>query len=51
MIYVDILTGKNLSSTHLANMGLIHWSVRLASSRRGKEWGKVGGGGGGRSLF
>ena len=33
-IYVDIMTGKQLSSILLANMELDYWSVR-SSSRRG----------------
>ena len=33
--YVDILTGKNLSSIYVANMELIYWSIRLSSRREG----------------
>ena len=33
-IYLDILTGKILSSIYLASMDITYWSVR-SSSRRG----------------
>ena len=33
--YVDILTEKKLSSILVANMDLIHWSVRSTSSKGG----------------
>ena len=35
-IYVDIMTGENLSSNKLANMD-VYWSVR-SYSRRGWAW-------------
>ena len=31
--YVDILTGKNLSSIQVANIDLIYWSVYLSITR------------------
>ena len=36
-IYVDILTGENLSSIQVANMDPNYWSVRSNSERRGTE--------------
>ena len=39
-IYVDVLTGKKLSSIYLANMVLNYWSVSLFSWR---GWSKEGG--------
>ena len=43
-IYVDILTGGNLSSIYPANMNLIYWSVR-SSSNSGSEGNGVNVGG------
>ena len=37
MIYVDILTGKYLSSIWVAILAPIQWSVRLSSSGGGDE--------------
>ena len=34
-INVDIMTGEKLSSILVANMDIIHWSVRSSSRREG----------------
>ena len=36
-IYVDIMTGEGLSSSYLANMELVYWSVRSSIRSKG-DW-------------
>ncbi len=36
-IYLDILTEKNFSSTEVANINLIYWSLGSSSKRKGLE--------------
>ena len=43
VIYVDIMTGEKLSSIQLANMELVHWSVRSSNRRGGRQRGWKGG--------
>ena len=41
MVYVDILTGENLSSIYVANIELIYWPIRSYSKKK-RGWGKGG---------
>ena len=39
-LYVDIMTGKKLSSIYVANMDITYWSVHSSSRRGGRGLGK-----------